>query len=123
MNRDQFENILDAQITRVRDVLVVKAAEYATEDHLANFKKVAHLRRVTLGQAITGMMAKHTVSIYDMAESGNDFALAVWDEKITDHINYLILLRAAIVETISQRSLNAEEDNYVREPVHQGTGD
>jgi hypothetical protein len=98
MDSDQFENILDAQIKRVRDVLVVKAAEYATEDHLANFKKAAQLRGVGLPQAITGMMVKHTVSVYDMVESSKAFPLDVWDEKITDHINYLILLRASLID-------------------------
>lgn len=43
-------------------------------------------------------MAKHTVSIYDMARSDDSFSLEKWDEKITDHINYLILLRAVVVE-------------------------
>jgi hypothetical protein len=100
MDSDQFENILDAQIKRVRDVLVVKAAEYATEDHLANFKKAAQLRGVGLPQAITGMMVKHTVSVYDMVESSKAFPLDVWDEKITDHINYLILLRASLIDNV-----------------------
>jgi len=98
---DQFEGILDAQIQRIRDVLVVKAAEYATEDTLANFRKVANLRSCTVPQAISGMMAKHTVSIYDMVESGHSFDIAQWDEKITDHLNYLILLRASLAETSS----------------------
>lgn len=99
MNSDQFGSVLDAQIKRVQDVLVVKAAEYATKDRLANFKKAAYLRQVTLQQAVSGMMVKHTVSIYDMIESGEIFPLDHWDEKITDHINYLILLRATLVET------------------------
>jgi hypothetical protein len=95
---DQFKSILDAQIKRVQDVLVVKAAEYATDDHLSNFKKVTKLRGCTLPQAVSGMMVKHTVSIYDMIESGGSYSIDQWDEKITDHINYLILLRAALVE-------------------------
>lgn len=98
MDAARFGDILDAQFKRVRDVLVVKAAEYATEDRLANFKKAAHLRGVTQAQAITGMMVKHTVSIYDMVESDKTFTLDQWDEKITDHLNYLILLRAALVD-------------------------
>lgn len=98
MKADQFEDILDAQIKRVRDVLVVKATEYANEDRLANFKKAAHLVGATIPQAISGMMVKHTVSIYDMIESGEEFTMEQWDEKITDHINYLILLRAAVAE-------------------------
>lgn len=101
MNHDQFKDILDTQITRVRDVLVVKAAEYATEDRLHNFKKAAFLQGSTLPQAVGGMMAKHTVSVYDMIETGQTYSMDQWDEKITDHINYLILLRAAIVENVN----------------------
>lgn len=99
MKAEQFEDILDAQIKRVQDVLVVKAAEYATEDRLANFKKAAHLQGVSVPQALGGMLAKHTVSIFDMINSGKTYSLEQWDEKITDHINYLILLRAALAET------------------------
>ena len=106
MQRDRFENILDAQIKRVQDVLVAKATEYANEDVLANFKKAAHLRGVGLPQAVLGMMAKHTVSVFDMVESGKPFDLAVWDEKITDHINYLILIRAALVENAEHPELD-----------------
>jgi hypothetical protein len=98
MDRDQFENILDAQIKRVRDVLVLKATEYANEDRLANFKKAAVLAGRGIPQIIGGMMIKHTVSIYDMIESGKPYSIDVWNEKITDHINYLILLRASLIE-------------------------
>lgn len=98
MKADQFENILDAQVKRVRDVLVVKAAEYATEDRLANFKKAANLQGISVPEALAGMMAKHTVSIFDMVSSAAEFDLEKWDEKITDHLNYLILLRAVLEE-------------------------
>jgi len=103
---EHFEDILDEQVKRIRDVLVVKAAEYATEDHLANFKKVAHLRGCGLPQAVGGMMAKHTVSIFDMIESGREYPLEVWDEKITDHLNYLILLRATLIENAGHAKLD-----------------
>ena len=52
------------------------------------------------------MMVKHTVSIFDMVESGKPFDLALWDEKITDHINYLILIRAALVENAEHPELD-----------------
>jgi hypothetical protein len=42
------------------------------------------------------MMAKHTVSIYDMCNSGKEYSIDMWNEKITDSINYLLLLRALI---------------------------
>lgn len=100
MNANHFEEVLEAQIKRIRDILVVKAAEYANdEDRLANFKAAADLRGCSVPQAISGVMVKHTVSIFSMLESKDTaFSMAVWDEKITDHINYLILLRAALVE-------------------------
>jgi len=46
------------------------------------------------------MMAKHTVSIYDMCGSGEIYDIAKWDEKITDHINYLLLLRALVEDVM-----------------------
>ena len=36
-------------------------------------------------------MVKHTVSIYDMLSSSSDYSSEMWEEKITDHINYLHL--------------------------------
>lgn len=105
MRVDQFEGVLDRQIKRVRDVLVVKAAEYAPVDRLANFRKAASLCGKSLPQVIGGMMVKHTVSLYDMIESDKPYPMGLWDEKITDHINYLILLRAALAESIEQPPL------------------
>jgi len=33
-----------------------------------------------------------------MCEDPNSYPLSAWDEKIKDHINYLILLKAGLVE-------------------------
>ena len=45
------------------------------------------------------MLAKHIVSLYDMCYADNEtFDVAVWDEKITDGLNYLFLLRAIVEE-------------------------
>lgn len=47
------------------------------------------------------MMCKHTVSIYDLINGykmGRAIEPELWDEKIIDNINYLILLRAALYE-------------------------
>jgi len=93
-----FAEIFEAQIDACKRKLLEKAQEYATEDRLHNFKLAAALERETYNQALAGMMAKHTVSIYDMCASQMCFPIAIWDEKITDHINYLILLKALVVE-------------------------
>ena len=57
-------------------------------------------------------MAKHTVSVYDMLrglEEGKSYPLELWDEKIGDSINYLLLLAAAVREVQADRTLSSYE--------------
>jgi hypothetical protein len=97
-NKD-FEKVVREQQNLCLDLLVVKGKEYSTSyDKLHNFKTAATLRHCSVKQALAGMMAKHTVSIYDMCESDEEFSLEKWDEKLTDHLNYLLLLKAIVVE-------------------------
>lgn len=98
MKADQFKDILDAQIKRLQDVLVVKTDEYATEDQLANVRFMAIAQGVSMPRAVVGAMAKHTFSVYKMVRDGKPYPIEAWDEKITDHIIWLILLRAALIE-------------------------
>jgi hypothetical protein len=98
MKNEQFNKIVSEQLERCTNILCSKAKEYATEDRLHNFKVAAALQGLTPRQALAGMMAKHSVSIYDMATSTEQFSMAMWEEKITDHMNYLLLLKAIIEE-------------------------
>ena len=101
MNTEKFEEMVNNQIELCKKTLLKKAKEYATEDRLHNFKVAAELQEISPEQALAGMMAKHTVSIYDMCNSPNpiDYPIELWDEKITDSINYLLLLAAVIRES------------------------
>ena len=99
MTPDQFNDILQAQLATCQEVLTTKAGEYASSyDRLHNFKLAAALTDQTPAQALAGMMAKHTISVYDMIDSGLEYPQELWDEKITDHMNYLILLKAIVAE-------------------------
>lgn len=99
MQHADFNHILEAQIEKCRTVLGGKSKEYATDsDKLHNFKVASDIQGCTVRQAVAGMMVKHTVSVYDMCASDKDFDLELWDEKITDHLNYLLLLKAAVIE-------------------------
>lgn len=102
MDSEQFEKIFDETVGRSHAVLVEKAKEYAKGDRLHNFKKAAALKGETPREALMGMMVKHTVSIYDMGCSTDVFTLAQWDEKLGDELNYLILLRAILIEELEQ---------------------
>lgn len=102
MNTETFDNIINEQLQTCKDVLISKAKEYATDDRLHNFKVAAAIQGCTPIKALAGMMAKHTVSIYDMCNGtgcGMVYTLARWEEKITDSINYLLLLKALVKES------------------------
>jgi len=98
MNSADFNNYLEQQLQTSRNVLTAKAKEYATADRLHNFKVAAALQGMTPIQALAGMMAKHTVSVYDMCWSGEEYSIELWQEKITDSINYLLLLNGLVRE-------------------------
>ena len=100
-NTVDFNSIIREQIERCENTLCKKAEEYATEDRLHNFKVAAELQDCLPTTALAGMMCKHTVSVYDMIrglESGEEYPLDMWDEKIGDSINYLLLLSALVRE-------------------------
>ena len=101
MDTEQFNSIVADTLSKCQDTLCKKAKEYATADRLHNFNIAAGLENTTPIGALAGMMAKHTVSVYDLIqrnEQGLDVPMELWDEKIGDSINYLILLMALIRE-------------------------
>lgn len=111
MNNEWFDKVLKEQLERCSDILSSKAAEYASNsDRLHNFRLAAALEETTPCKALGGMMAKHTVSIYDLIRHAQpDTPLEIWNEKITDHINYLILLKAIIEE---ERAFEPNQKEY-----------
>lgn len=110
MNEQQFQEILKAQMTLCEKTLSKKGAEYAYDaDRLHNFKVAAALQGESQAQALGGMLSKHIVSIFDMIREDTYYSLEMWDEKIGDAMNYLILLKAIIIEnqTNTVRKQNA----------------
>jgi hypothetical protein len=98
-------------------VLTAKAAEYATDDRLHNFKAAADLERVTPVEALGGMMAKHTISVYDLIHDygdGKEIPLELWSEKITDSINYLFLLWALLNEKDKPKTEKGKPDIFLK---------
>ena len=75
-----------------------------------NFKVAAEIQNCTPITALAGMMAKHTVSVYDLIkkqENGFVVPREMWDEKIGDSINYLILLSALVQERFDEETERA----------------
>ena len=99
MNNTDFTAIVQETIARCTDTLTAKNDEYsAGKDRLHAFRSAAALTGQTMRAALAGMMLKHTVSVYDMCRDDKPHSLDTWNEKIGDHINYLLLLRAVVEE-------------------------
>lgn len=93
--------MFDEQVRRCADILQKKTQEYTGDDtdRLGAFKAAAALQHTTPERALAGMLAKHIVSLYDMCFAENThFDMSTWDEKITDSLNYLFLLKAIVKE-------------------------
>lgn len=99
MTNTEFNEVAAAQIDYCLTLLGVKGEEYDTDsgDRLHAFKIAAALQHITTKQALAGMLAKHIVSIYDMCAEG-EHSLEKWTEKISDSINYLLLLKGMVIE-------------------------
>ena len=114
MTTEQFNSIFRDTVEKAFNLLNGKAAEYAESgDRLHNFKRAAELQGGTPIGALGGMMVKHTVSVYDLIrryEIGLDIPQVLWDEKILDSINYLILLRAVVKESERDAVKETESD-------------
>lgn len=105
MEAKVFDELVAKRIGKCVDILCQKAEGYAApEDRLHNFKVAAALQGITPREAIRGMMAKHTVSVYDMCKNATVYSDAVWDEKLTDSINYLLLLEAIIQDENTEKA-------------------
>ena len=104
MKAHDFNNIVADQLNKIQETLVTKGKEYATDkDRLHNFTAAAAMQGVTPRDALGGMMIKHTVSVYDMiGDTTGTHSREKWDEKITDHISYLVLLKAIIEEEFNE---------------------
>lgn len=107
---NEFNDVVIGQIEHCKSMLVVKGNEYAPEancngdaDRLAHFKKAAILMRVTPKVALMGMLVKHYISLMDMCMKESEYPIEKWSEKITDSINYLLILRAVVEEELDEK--------------------
>ena len=100
MSPEKFNEMMYEIFTKIRDMSTKKQEEYQENlDRLKHFRFKAQLRHRTLLQSIWDCADKYVISITNMIDSGENFPLPLWDEKIIDNMVYLLLLRASIVET------------------------
>jgi hypothetical protein len=103
MFNSKFQVFLAKRLTKIKKTLDKKSIQYATEfDRLHNFKRAGSMLNCSPERALIGMFSKNMISILDMIddiEIGDGTpAVDLFDEKITDAINYLILLECLMIE-------------------------
>lgn len=101
ITQGEFNLVFEKQVAKCSELLHKKAKEYTGDspDRLSAFKVAAAMQGCDPERALAGMMAKHIVSIYDMCYAEDEiYDMAVWDEKITDTLNYLFLLKGIVEE-------------------------
>lgn len=104
MDIKRFNEIVEEQINTCKAILVKRGKTYAPgEDRIEQEKTISTLRHCTELQAISGMMVKHTITIYDLLEGRiKDAPLEYWSEVIGDHINWLLITKVQIVEIMEE---------------------
>ncbi len=101
ITQKEVSAVFDEQVKRCAAILQKKTKEYTGDDtdRLGAFKAAAALQHTTPERALIGMLAKHIVFLYDMCFADSvSYEESVWDEKITDSLNYLFLLKAVVKE-------------------------
>lgn len=107
MKAEQFEGIWMKQVAAEKDMLLERAAAYATNgDRLGNFKEGGQLNACHPLRYGFSLVSKHIIALRDLigkVESGqadfSDYELAKFNEYVTDIRNYAVLIKALYIES------------------------
>jgi len=103
MTNEEFQELVDYVVEEhIKGKMCSKSAEYSRGDNkLHNFYRAAEIDHISPEEALRGMDLKHRASISDILDDltlGRDCSKEVWLEKITDDINYKLLLLGLLYE-------------------------
>lgn len=102
MTNEAFNKMLKETLKACEDTLSAKSEDYSRGgDKLHNFRRAAQVGETTPAKALLGMKLKHDISILDIVDDLEYAKVHHEDyiqEKFGDAINYLILLKAIVLE-------------------------
>lgn len=97
MSTEEVNKIITEMLETCTGTLIKKQDEYNLEsDRLAFFKAGNELTKLSPERTLYMFMYKHIKSLADMVASEKKYPKALWEEKIQDNLNYLLLLRALL---------------------------
>lgn len=97
MTHERFNQLVDEMLETCKQTLTKKQDEYNLDkDRLSFFKEGNELTKLSPERTLYLFMFKHIKSLADMVASEKTYSKELWEEKIKDNINYLLLLRALL---------------------------
>ena len=97
MTHERFNQLVDEMLETCKQTLTKKQDEYNLDkDRLSFFKEGNELTKLSPERTLYLFMFKHIKSLADMVASEKAYSKELWEEKIKDNINYLLLLRALL---------------------------
>ena len=97
MTHERFNEVIEEMLDKCKSTLIKKQDEYnLDEDRLSFFKDGNELTKLPPERILYLFMFKHIKSLADMVASEKSYPKELWEEKIQDNINYLLLLRALL---------------------------
>jgi len=97
MKQKEFDNVVNHRLEKCKEILGVKGGIYADKnDRLKNFYDGASFNECTPEQYAHMLVTKHLVSIKDHIINNRPMSEAFIDEKITDVINYMLLIEVLV---------------------------
>ena len=121
-SREELMAEVQKQFDLCKNVLVEKAKTYCKDDddRLGMFKRMAAITLTTPEDVLGSYMTKHTNSIIQGVRN-QEISIDFWNEKITDHINYLFLLGAIAAEkaapVVKKTEVKSKKADKKAEPV------
>ena len=103
MNKDKLLKHIEHRINKCKEVLGYKNSEYASQqDVMSNFKNAANFLGVTPEKVAFSYMMKHFESIKSIVYDNKPVTKELYEEKVTDLINYLLLIDAMMMDKLSK---------------------
>jgi len=106
ITHEEFDKIVDEELAYVKELLCSKSKEYDFgQDRFHSFKVGGNLQGISQEKCLAGYLCKHIISIYDMIDNGiENFSEDKWKEKITDYLNYGLLLFGMVKEAEKKKT-------------------
>jgi hypothetical protein len=101
MDKKKLLKHIEHRINKCKDVLSYKNSEYASQqDVMSNFRNAANFLGTTPEKVAFCYMMKHFESIKSILYDNKPVTRKLYEEKMTDLINYLLLIDAMMMDKL-----------------------